>query len=159
MEHEVQLRSARTDEAEFLSALALRSKSHWGYSVEFLEAVRAELAMTEADCASGSVIVAELDGHVVGFYALTGSPPFGELDSLFVDLGVIGTGIGRLLLDDALREAAARGFTSLTLDADPGAESFYLRHGAIRIGESPSGSIPGRLLPQMRFDLDQGLEK
>jgi hypothetical protein len=35
--------------------------------------------------------------------------------------------------------------------ADPYAESFYAKYGAERIGEAPSGSIPGRFLPRMRF--------
>ncbi|WP_425441239.1 hypothetical protein [Ruania alba] len=53
----------------------------------------------------------------------------------------------------ALSSAADRGFRSLVLDADPGAEPFYAAHGAERIGSAASGSIPGRMLPHMRFDL------
>jgi hypothetical protein len=34
-----------------------------------------------------------------------------------------------------------------TLEADPGAEPFYLAMGARRCGSVRSGSIPGRLLP------------
>ncbi|MDR6139136.1 hypothetical protein QE438_002440 [Pseudoxanthomonas sp. SORGH_AS 997] len=57
------------------------------------------------------------------------------------------------MLQNALRDAAALGFGRLVLDADPGAEAFYARFGAVRIGLVPSGSVPGRLLPQMAFDL------
>ena len=32
------IREARPDEAELLSELAFRSKAHWGYDAEFLEA-------------------------------------------------------------------------------------------------------------------------
>nr|WP_211354784.1 hypothetical protein [Stackebrandtia albiflava] len=38
-------------------------------------------------------------------------------------------------------------------DADPGAEPFYRRMGAVRIGEAPSGSVPGRVLPRMTVRL------
>jgi GNAT superfamily N-acetyltransferase len=62
----------------------------------------------------------------------------------------IGTGLGRVLWEDALAEAAAAGFEYLDIDAEPFAEGFYLRMGAERIGETPSGSIPGRVLPQLR---------
>lgn len=41
------IRPARAGEARLLSELALRSKAHWGYSKEFLEAVRAELSYSE----------------------------------------------------------------------------------------------------------------
>jgi len=36
------------------------------------------------------------------------------------------------------------------IDADPNAEGFYLKMGAERVGESPSGSIPGRMLPLLQ---------
>jgi len=42
------------------------------------------------------------------------------------------------------------------LDADPDAEPFYLHHGARRIGEVPSGSIPGRMLPRLAFGQPAG---
>jgi hypothetical protein len=41
----------------------------------------------------------------------------------------------------------------LLIDADPFAESFYLALGCERIGEAPSGSIPGRMLPRLRLFL------
>jgi GNAT superfamily N-acetyltransferase len=96
--------------------------------------------------------VAERDGVLVGFYALS-SGTDGELDACFVDPPAIGTGVGAMLLRDALTAARRRGWATLVLDADPGAEGFYLRHGARRIGGSPSGSIPGRVLPRLAFDL------
>jgi len=45
-----------------------------------------------------------------------------------------------------------RGFTTLTLDADPAAEAFYLAHGGARIGTSSSSSIAGRTVPRLRID-------
>ncbi|WP_232805826.1 GNAT family N-acetyltransferase [Glycomyces xiaoerkulensis] len=146
------LRPARADEADELSGLAMRSKSHWGYSPGFLEACRAELAITPEKLGSG-VTVADLDGRIVGFHRIEGSPPAAELAALFVDLDMIGAGVGGALLRDALSAAAERGIRRLVLDADPGAEPFYARYGAERIGQSPSGSVPGRVLPHMRFEL------
>jgi hypothetical protein len=54
-----------------------------------------------------------------------------------------------------LRAAREHGFVELVLDADPGAEPFYTRFGAKRIGSSPSGVLAGRVLPHMKFVLDQ----
>ena len=59
-----------------------------------------------------------------------------------------------MLLCHVLREAGERGFTRLHLDADPEAAPFYLHFGAIRLGSTLSGSIPGRLLPRLEFRLD-----
>ena len=49
------LRAARPEEAAAISALALRSKAHWGYDEAFLAACRAELTWTAAQCGSGDV--------------------------------------------------------------------------------------------------------
>ncbi|GAA1490462.1 GNAT family N-acetyltransferase [Brachybacterium sacelli] len=156
MRTDIVVRQARAEEAEEISALALRSKSHWGYDEEFLRACRDELTVTPEMCTSGTVRVAVQDTRILGYHRLAGSPAHGELSALFVDLEVIGHGIGGVLLEDALALATARGFRSLVLDADPGAELFYRRFGAVRLGESPSGSIPGRTLPRLRFDLTTG---
>lgn len=147
------IRFARPDEASALSALALRSKGHWNYSADFLELCRDELTYTAEKCGSGDVFVAEQDGQILGFAALDGTPPDGELEALFVDVGAMGRGVGGGLLQHVLKVARNRGFTSLTLHADPGAEPFYAHHGAIRIGEAPSGSIPDRTLPELMFGL------
>lgn len=131
----------------------MRSKAVWGYSSEFLAACRAELTYTAAQCGGERMWVGVAQGTVVGFSHLQGEPPRGELAALFVDPATIGCGYGKELLLHSLRVASAAGFTHLTLDADPGAESFYLRFGATRIGTSASGSIPGRELPRLEFTL------
>lgn len=100
--------------------------------------------------------VAVQDGKILGYHAVEGSGPEGELVALFVDPAMIGTGLGGALLEDALEQARRRGFRRLVLDADPGAEGFYARFGALREGEAPSGSLPGRVLPRMVFDLPSG---
>jgi len=146
------IRPARPDEAGRLTELALASKAHWGYSVEFLVACRAELTVTAERCASGSVRVAEVN-EVAGFAELAGVLPSLELTLLYVRPDRMGQGVGGLLLGDALSRARACGATELRLDADPHAEGFYRHRGAVRIGDRPSGSIPGRRLPLLSFDL------
>ena len=47
--------------------------------------------------------------------------------------------------------AGTLGFERITLEADPGAEPFYLAMGARRCGSIPSGSIPGRPLPVLEM--------
>lgn len=150
---DIEFRTARADEAPLLSDLALRSKGHWGYSPEFLESCRAELTYSPQLCASGTVVVAERAHQVLGFYRLIADEPEFGLESLFVDPPAIGTGVGRALLGRALREAEALGAQAVSLVADPNAEPFYASQGAVRTGEVPSASIPGRMLPLMRFDL------
>ncbi|SDY14110.1 N-acetylglutamate synthase, GNAT family [Micromonospora pattaloongensis] len=145
-------RAARTDEAEQLTELALRSKSHWGYDEVFLEACRAELTLRPEELAARRIVVAELAGRVLGFYGVEGAPPHGELGHLWIDPASIGTGMGRRLWEHAMGTARAAGFTRLMIEAEPYAEGFYLAMGAVRVGETPSGSVPGRVLPLLHVD-------
>ncbi len=145
------LRAARAGEEAELTELALRSKGHWGYSAEFLDACRPELTVRPEQLAD--ILVAEPDGVLAGFRLLVVDGTHGELEALFVDPPFIGSGIGRLLMDEVLVTARARGVQTLILDADPGAEAFYARFGARTTRLTPSGSIPGRSLPRMEWDL------
>ena len=70
---------------------------------------------------------------------------------LFVEPSAIGRGVGRALLADARRDAASRGWTTLRVESDPGAEGFYLAHGARRVGLVSSGSVTGRELPLLEL--------
>jgi GNAT superfamily N-acetyltransferase len=52
-----------------------------------------------------------------------------RLEHLWVLPDWMGQGIGRALFRHAAERAAARGALSLTIEADPNAEPFYLPHG------------------------------
>ncbi|GGN09743.1 ribosomal protein S18 acetylase RimI-like enzyme [Actinoplanes campanulatus] len=147
------MRLARVEEAGALSELALRSKAYWGYDEPFLEACRAELTLLPGEVTSRRTSVVEIDGRIAGFYTLDGQPPEGELGNLWIDPEHLRRGIGRGLWQHAMGVARELGFTTILIDAEPHAEGFYLEMGATTVGTTPSTSIPGRVLPRMRFDL------
>jgi GNAT superfamily N-acetyltransferase len=151
------VRPGRADEAELLSALALRSKGWWGYSASFLRACEAELTLTPEQAAQ--TVLVEVDGVVAGFHLLAPSRAdneVGELDMLFVDPAFIGSGIGRILFEDARRAAVGRGWTRVRVEADPHSRPFYERLGAVQVGERLSRSVPGRSLPLFEITLRGG---
>ncbi|MFI9361632.1 GNAT family N-acetyltransferase [Kitasatospora sp. NPDC053057] len=150
------IRPAHPDEAGLLTGIALRAKAYWGYDEVFIVACREELTLDAAAVERASTVVAEDGGRVLGFAALTGAPPSGELAMLFVEPDRIGRGIGRALFEHVREQARAAGLRRLTIDSDPNAEPFYLAMGAIRIGSTPSGSIPGRELPLLELELVPG---
>jgi hypothetical protein len=41
-------------------------------------------------------------------------------------------------------------------DADPDAAPFYRKMGAYDVGQAPSGSVPGRMLPKFAMNLCPG---
>lgn len=151
MSASIELRSARAGEAAALSALALRSKAHWGYPMDFLEAVRPELTLSDDEL--DGVTVAVVDDAVAGFARLRVDGDHGELEHLWVDEPWIGRGVGGRLLKAVLAEARTCGARVIGIDADPGAEPFYAHHGAVTVSRVPSGSIPGRRLPRMEIAL------
>ncbi|MFD4016785.1 MULTISPECIES: GNAT family N-acetyltransferase [Streptomyces] len=149
----MRIRAGEAAEAAALTDLALRSKGHWEYDAEFLAACREELTMLPAEVAARRTAVAEEDGRILGFTTLDGEPPEGALGMMFVEPDTIGRGVGRRLFSHTVDEARRLGFTRLTIDADPHAEPFYRAMGAVRIGATPSGSIPGRELPLLEVVL------
>jgi GNAT superfamily N-acetyltransferase len=149
----VNVRAARAAERPALSELAFRSKAYWGYDDAFMAACREELQVAPADIAAGRVVVLERDGVVAGFATVTGDPPDAELEAMFVEPAAIRGGVGTALLGAATGLARDLGCTRLLIEADPNAVPFYERQGAVRIGERPSASIPGRALPLLALGL------
>lgn len=147
------IRAASEAEAPALSSLAMRAKSHWGYSADTLERWRTELAVSASDVRDRPTFVALVGAVVAGFYSLRPSRASWELDNLWVLPEFMHQGIGRALLSHALETAARGGASEITVDADPNAESFYLECGALRRGEVPApiSGQPQRVRPQLAF--------
>jgi GNAT superfamily N-acetyltransferase len=145
----VTVRPARPEEAGAVSALALRSKGHWGYDPAFLEACRDDLTIDPGWCDGVRLVVATAGDRLLGYARIAGEPPVAELAGLFVDPAAIGTGVGSLLLRHALAVAAELGVETLEIDSDPYAEPFYRHAGAVRTGDSPSTVDPTRRLPHL----------
>src|SRR3954463_16408530 len=136
---DVTVRAARPGEAEALTALAVRSKAHWGYDDAFMQRSQASLTVSDADIASGRVLVAERTGLLFGMAKVE---PDGELDMLFVDPLAINRGAGRALFDAAAELARRLGAQRMVILADPNAALFYELMGARFIGNAPSDAIP-----------------
>ncbi len=153
---EIQVRAARPDEASDLSALALRSKAHWGYEQSFLNACRDELSYSyeQINNAQFEFHIFELVQNTVAFYALEFDPTnIAELEAMFVEPEYIGCGLGRALFLHATSRCRARDTNRLIIQADEFAAEFYTSMGAIQGGFRESGSISGRQLPLFEFNL------
>jgi len=136
-----------------LSDLCFRSKAVWGYDEEFMEACRGELSFAPRDLASTSIAVAEHDGKPIGVAQVKVVDGKADLLKLFVEPTALRSGIGKALLVWVTGVAKRLGATQLTIEADPDAAPFYRRMGAYDVGEAPSGSVPGRMLPKLAMNL------
>jgi uncharacterized protein len=150
---QVRIRKARPEEAALLSALALESKAHWGYSADALEKWRTELTITAEDILQHPTYVAEAGGRAIGFYMLQGTTPLQTLEHLWVQPRVLRRGVGTRLINHALALAGEGGVRSFSVVADPYAAGFYERHGGVRTASvaAPLPGMPDRVLPVYEF--------
>ncbi|MFD8229547.1 GNAT family N-acetyltransferase [Streptomyces massasporeus] len=111
------VRGSRAYEGQYAAMVA-------GYRVgpDYVEAHRVFVAVDADDGA----------GRVLGFYSLVLVPP--ELDLLFVENGMQGRGIGRLLVEHMKSEARAAGLDRVRVVSHPPAEGFYRSVGALPTG-------------------------
>jgi GNAT superfamily N-acetyltransferase len=150
------IRDAVPDDAAYLSLLAIRSKAHWGYSAEFMDACVNELSVSpgQIENCDFHYVVAMVNAQVAGFYALEGlSGEEIELGALFVDPDHIGTGVGKALVERAKLHAVNLGARKLNIQGDPNAVIFYRAAGGELTGSKESDSIPGRFLPTFQISL------
>lgn len=148
----IKIRRAKTSDVDMMTDVIFRSKQANGYDDAFMEACRDELRVTTDSLKQAEYWVAE-DSSICGCVALAIDGACGEIENFFVDPDRQRQGIGRILWDQVMSQVRAANVTRLVLDADPTAVPFYEAMGFRMIGETPSGSIKGRMLPLMEMRL------
>ena len=145
----VSIRDARAAEQRSLTELQRRASLYWDAYREQLVAHPDLIELPLDQIEDGLVRVAELDGEVVGFAVLFRSVHGAcELDGLFVEPGRMGAGVGRELVEDAMRIARERGATRIEVVANPEAVKFYER-----VGFTGAAEVPTRFGPARRMHL------
>lgn len=154
-ENRYQILPVTRDCAQELTELCLRSKQHWGYDETFMQLCVTELTLHPTDFENSYIRVVKENENIIGMVQLSLdiSQQEGEIDKLFVDPQFLGKGVGKMLWNWAIDYAQQQRIRVLFIDADPNAKDFYLKLGAIKIGETPSLSIKGRMLPQLQVNL------
>jgi GNAT superfamily N-acetyltransferase len=130
MYESAKIRDASPTEATTLEALQRRSSNVWPEYREQLAAHSDAIAVPQEFIDNGWVRVADGPaGAPVGFSVVI--PSGGEaheLDGLFVEPTELRHGVGRALVQDAVRRAGSAGATRLEVTAGP-AQAFYERLG------------------------------
>jgi GNAT superfamily N-acetyltransferase len=150
------IRRAASAEADALTSIAHDAKRHWGYPEHWIKHWQDDLTISPDFISANQVYVAEQDGNLLGFYALTMRKQKAELDHMWVLPTHIGTGVGKELFLHAMQRAANQSAEAVEILADPNAEGFYQKMGAHRVGESIS-ELDGqpRTLPLLTIDPKQ----
>ena len=155
------IRPARPDEGPMLTEMAYSSKRTWGYPEETLDEWNGPLTVLEEHIREEAYFVAEEERGgrpvPVGFFSLmpVERPGTLDLDHFWVLPEAQGRGVGRRMFERAVREARLRGANRMTITAEPRAEAFYLKMGAVRIGgkDTVVGG-EGHVLPLLELPLD-----
>lgn len=150
-----EFRPARAGELAAVTALAKRSKRHWGYSDEFMAALDDELTFHQSDLDDERtrVEVLEVEGRLIGAVRMRRRTELAYLEDLWIDPLAIGHGYGRIGFERACEIGREWGKGVLELEADPYAEPFYRHVGCERVWMAPVTSVPGRSVPVMRYSL------
>jgi len=149
---EIAIRPADAHDLDRATSVCLRSKAFWGYDDGFMAACREELTLTPGDL-DDLVLVACSGSEILGIIQLSRSDEIVEIEKLFIDPVAMRRGLGRRLLGEAIDKAVGPGVRAIRAEAEPQAVPFYTAMGFSRVGEAPSGSIPGRKLPVLLREL------
>ena len=128
----VSIRSAVAVERRALEELQFRASIHSTRYADVLRANPDAIEVPPWQFEQGLVRVAENRDGIVGFAVLL--PPIDgacELDAIFVEPDRMRTGIGRLLIDDAVARARGFGANRIEVVANPDAVDFYERVGFV----------------------------
>ena len=150
----IEIKAAKPTDAPILTEIAHAAKRYWGYPEEYIRLWRADLTLDPQDVERWAVFVALDDDQIAGFYALSLDPERPEVEHLWLLPEYIGRGVGRQLFQHAVQIARDHHLRRFTILADPNAEGFYQKMGAVTIGEAP-GRPTGRVLPLMVLHLDE----
>lgn len=119
-----------------------------------MEACRSELTLTTKDVSEDRVALVEENGRLLGLAQVSFDAEICFLEKMFVDPRDMGRGIGRILFEWCVATAQGFGTKEMIVEADPQAATFYRRMGCNPAGNAESGSIPGRMLPRLKLDID-----
>jgi predicted N-acetyltransferase YhbS len=149
----IDVRPADAADLWAINTVISAAKRTWNYDPGYLAAALPLLSVDESYLAKNTGFAASGPDGVVGFAAieLVGDG-VALLGHLWVAPVVQHRGIGTLLFRRSIAEAA-RSSSVLRIISDPPAEPFYLRQGAIRVGEKPSRVPGGPIFPVLELSL------
>jgi predicted N-acetyltransferase YhbS len=147
------IRDGKREEQRDLTRLCVRATMHAGYDDAFIDRAMPVLTVTVPMITAGCVRVAEdKSGTVVGVVAVTTMiQGIALLHSIYVDPPSWKRGIGRALFGAAVSRAKELKAGAIMIYAEPSAEGFYKRMGAIRIGEGPFFYSPDVVQPHLLY--------
>lgn len=151
------IRPATKVDAKSLTALSFKSKGYWRYPKEYFLIWKDELTIQAEYIEKNAVYITEINGDIVGYYAIieyrenvrllkkTVSEGF-WLEHMFIHPCYIQKGLGTAMFKHLQRYCKSIAVTQLNILADPNAKGFYEKMGCTYQKEYPS-NIENRTTP------------
>jgi maltose O-acetyltransferase len=144
-------------DAEALTEIAFAAKRHWRYPEHYFDIWKNELTITKDYIHQNIVIKTVYENAIIGFFSIieVKSDFYAQgvfvkkgywLEHIFIKPAFHKSGIGKLMITHAKKEAINRGITNLLIFVDPFAKGFYEKIGAEYLYDSKS-SIKERFIP------------
>lgn len=149
------IRRAKICEAKILTDLLVRSEAYWGYDSTFMENFKSLYRVTEQFINNNETFIIEENEDIIGFYALLIDEKETSLEYLYIETICIGKGYGKLLWEHMIEICKNWGIKEITLVTSPQVQEFYIKMGAVQIGEVDSLVIKDRKIPKLLYKIEK----
>jgi N-acetylglutamate synthase-like GNAT family acetyltransferase len=151
----INIRSAKLDEYEILTNIAIESESFWDYGSDHIEKFKSVYKVTEEFISNNSTFVIEKDGNIVGFYGFIIENNVHSLEYLYIEPQYINKGYGKLLWNHVVENCDKNSIKGFSIVTSPQTKEFYTKMGAVQVGEIESLVQNGNKIPLLTYTLEK----
>ncbi|WP_346935612.1 GNAT family N-acetyltransferase [Clostridium sp.] len=151
----INIRRAKVGEASILTNIAINSEAYWGYDEEYMESFKNTYGVSENYISNYPTFLIEDNQIIVGFYSILMNVGETELEYFFINPNYIGKGYGKLLWNHVIENAKNLNIKQLEIVTSPEAIDFYIKMGAVKIGEVESLVKVGRKIPRLIYNVEK----
>ena len=143
--------NANVEDAKLLSSISYSSKKFWGYSDELMNLWKSDLEISNEYILENNVVKVFDEENFLGFFSIKlDEEQNAELDHLWLKPENIKRNYGRQIFNYIMHDLAKKGFSKVTLIAEPNATGFYQKMNGKVVGKFQS-KISGRFLDIYEF--------
>lgn len=151
----INIRSAKIDEYEILTNIAIESESFWDYGSDHIEKFKSVYKVTEEFISNNSTFVIEKDGNIVGFYGFIIENNVPSLEYLYIEPQYINKGYGKLLWNHMVENCNKNSIKGFSIVTSSQTKEFYTKMGAVQVGEIESLVQNGHKIPLLTYTLEK----
>jgi len=153
------IRRAKPYEYEVLTDIAIKSEAYWGNDSDYMEKFKLVYKVTKEFISHNPTFVIQEDDSIVGFYGVLLDHNEVSLEYFFIEPQSIGSGYGKLIWNHLVNTCRYLRIKEFVIVTSPQAKEFYIKMGAIPLGEVESLLKKGRIIPRLMYvvnSLDSG---